>query len=236
MLRLPLPSPLVPAAFAARPHRFAVRARLGDGTLVEAHLADPGRMRELLVEGRTLLLHPNDDPRRKLRWSCILCRDEQDRGWVSLDTTLSNRLVELALAREALPELTGWRLVRREFPLGPSRFDFLLEDAAGHPLVLEVKSVSLRRGREALFPDAVTARGRRHLLELAARAREGEAAAVLFVVQRAGVTAVRAAQEIDPAFAAALEEARRAGVRFLARGCRVGRHAVTLGGALPVHG
>jgi sugar fermentation stimulation protein A len=119
--------------------------------------------------------------------------------------------------------------------VGRSRFDFLLRGRGNRRLALEVKSVTLVEEEVGLFPDAVTARGARHLRELADLAgRAGWAAAVLFAVQRADVRRVRAAREIDPNFAAALEEARRAGVRVLARRCRVGLDRITLGAPVPV--
>jgi len=231
---------------------------------VEAvHLADPGRLRELLVPGRRLLVREADDPDRKTGWSALLVQTPGGGGWVSVDTTLPNRLVERALRAGVLEELQGWRLERREWSHGSSRFDFLLtagrsskesdperptspvreasEDGPAAPgpaspkrLVLEVKSVTLVEDGVALFPDAVTARGARHVRELAELARaESTEAAVLFVLQRPDADRIHAAADIDPEFAAALQEAKAAGVRVLGRRCTVKREAVTLGEAVP---
>ncbi len=236
-IHLPLPTRLHPARFLHRPNRFVVHARLEDtGEEAVAHLADPGRLTELLVPGRRLQLRPAPEgSARKTRWSAVLVQTPGGEGWVSVDTTLPNRLIARALEAGALEELSGWWLKRAEYALGGSRFDFLLGSDDGRKLVLEVKSVTLVEGGEALFPDAVTARGARHVEELAevAAEREGWEAAVLFVLQRDDASRIRAAHEIDPAFADALARAREAGVRILGRRCRVSLEGVALGEAVP---
>jgi sugar fermentation stimulation protein A len=149
---------------------------------------------------------------------------------VSLDSTLPNRLIRKALAERALAEFAGWDLVRWEVTLGRSRFDFLLSDARGRQMVVEVKSVTLVENGVGLFPDAVTERGARHVRELAELAgQEGWEAAVLFVLQRSDASEIRAARAIDPKFAEALLEAEEAGVRILGRRCRVYNDQVELG-------
>jgi sugar fermentation stimulation protein A len=227
-----------------------VRAELDGGQVVEAHLPDPGRLRELLFPGTRLWLEPvraskRSVTERRTRWTLRLCRrprqhpdprpDEggpHEGGVVSLDTTLPNRLVAAALEAGALAELTGWRLERPEVTVGASRFDFLLSGADGR-MLLEVKSVTLVEDRVGLFPDAVTARGARHVDELAELVAEGWEAAVLFVLQRDDADEIRAARSIDPRFARALEAARGAGVRVLGRRCAVSLQGITLGAAVP---
>ncbi len=255
---VPFPAPLVPARFIARPNRFIVHATLADegaeaavhpaesgemvvahpagsGETVVAHLADPGRLRELLLPGRRLWLLPAANPQRRTRWSVVLAEMPDGTGFVSLDTTLPNRLVAAALRAEALPELAAWRFERAEARVDHGRVDFVLANEDGERLALEVKSVTLVVDGVAKFPDAVTARGTRHMRGLAALAQTpGWHAAVLFVAQRADVAAVTAAPEIDPAFAAALAAARAAGVRVLARRCRVGLAGVGLAEVVPV--
>ena len=229
----PFDSDLVTARFLRRPNRFVVHAALEDGEEVRAHLPNPGRMEEILAAGRILALEPAPRADRKTDWSAILARTPDAAGWVSLVTTLPNRLVGEALSTRGLDELADWQLERSEPTLGGSRLDFLLS-RDDRRMALEVKSVSLEREGMGLFPDAVTDRGRRHLRELAEIAgRDGWEAAVLFVAQRDDVRAVTAAPDIDPAFAEALDEAREAGVRILARRCRVTRRGVALGPALP---
>lgn len=235
-----LDGPLTAARFVDRPNRFVVLCRLEDDPAdgpVEAHLPDPGRLRELLVPGARLWLRPARRPGRRTRWSAALVETGADRVLVSLDTTLPNRLVKKALEADTLDELAGWRLMTPEWTHRGSRFDFLLgRDGDGERLVLEVKSVTLVEDGCALFPDAVTSRGARHLRELAdLSVRPGWNGAVLFVLQRPDARRIRAARSIDPRFADALRTARSAGVRVLGRRCRVRRDAVTLlTGPVPV--
>lgn len=229
----PFGGDLVRARFLRRPNRFVVHAELESGREVRAHLPNPGRLEEILVPGRPIRLREAADPDRATDWSAVLARTPDGEGWVSLVTTLPNRLVGQALEAGALEELSGWGLDRAEPSIGDSRLDFLLE-RDGARMALEVKSVTLERRGVGLFPDAVTERGTRHLRELAGLSgREGWSAAVLFVAQRDDVRAVTAAPDIDPAFAGALAEARTAGVRVLARRCVVRPDGVALGGALP---
>jgi sugar fermentation stimulation protein A len=228
---------LVEARFLERPNRFVIEAELaGDGSRVVAHLADPGRLEELLLERRRLWLRRAPSGKRKTLWSAALVERPDGRGLVSLDTTLANRLVRRALEHAALEELAEWRLVRAEAPSHGSRFDFLLaHHQEERRMLLEVKSVTLAEEGRGLFPDAVTARGTHHLETLARVASRGEHdAALLFVAQRGDVEQVEAAAHIDPHFAVALDAAREAGVRLLARRCRLSAREIVLGAAVPV--
>lgn len=230
------------ARFIQRPNRFVVHARLEGRTperggasasapeVVVAHLADPGRLRELLVPGRRMGLRPEpESAARSTRWTALLVEDERGSGWVSVNTTLPNLLVRRALADGALGELRGWRLERWEAPFGSSRLDFLLRRRDGRRMYVEAKSVTLVEDGVALFPDAVTARGARHLEELIRAVEEGHEAAVLFVVQRPDAGRIVAARRIDPVFADTLTRARAAGVRVLGRRCSVTWEGIALG-------
>ncbi len=232
----PIPGPLSKAYFVGRPNRFLLQVRLADtGHVVEAHMADPGRLKELLLPGKTLWLRPASNPGRKTRWGAVLVESRDGEGLVSLDSTLPNRLIKNALEKGALDEFHGWELNRAEFPMGRSRLDFLLSGADGAQMALEVKSVTLVEEGMGLFPDAVTERGARHVRELGElAAREDWEAAVLFVLQRPDASRIRAARSIDPRFAVALAEAKAAGVRVLGRRCKVFLDRVDLGGSVPV--
>lgn len=153
--------------------------------------------------------------------------------WVSVNTTLPNRLVRLALEAGALEEFAGWHLVRHEVAFGGSRLDFLLEDEGGDRLYVEAKSVTLVEDGVALFPDAVTARGARHLEELIRAVAEGHEAAVLFVLQRPDASRIVAAECIDPVFSRTLARAEAAGVRILGRRCHVTWEGIELQGPVP---
>ena len=232
-------APLVRATFIERPNRFLVRARLGEtasGEIVDTHLADPGRLEEILRPGVILGLRPEaPSGTRRTRWTVMVAQapDEDGGGWVSLNTTMPNRLVREALAAGALAELNGWRLVRHEVAWGASRLDFLMEDEGGHKLYIEAKSVTLVRDGIALFPDAVTARGARHLEELIHAVQAGHQAAVLFVLQRPDASRIVAARDIDPTFSDTLARAAASGVRVLGRRCDVTWEGIRLGAPVP---
>jgi len=222
--------PLLAARFVARPNRYLIVAAQ-DGRHVEAACRDPGRLGWLLEPGVALRLRPAAHPGRRTAFDVVLAR--QGRVWVSLVPTLANALFADALAGGAAPGLAGARIVRAEPTFGESRFDFLLRHR-GRDLLAEVKSIGLVEGGRALFPDAPTARGVRHLRELARHARAGGRALLVFVVQRDDAHVVSPHVAVDPEFAAALGDARRAGVRLLAFRSRVDTRGARITGALPV--
>jgi sugar fermentation stimulation protein A len=233
------------AMFLERPNRFLIRCVLTEGvdaneaiargSILEAHLPDPGRLKELLIPGQRVWLRSVNNPKRKTKWSAVLCERPGGAGLVSLDSTLPNRLIAKALAEGVMEEFKGWSFVRSEFKMGHSRWDFLLAGPDQRQLVLEVKSVTLVEDGVGLFPDAITARGAKHLRELAQIAqRHGWEAAVLFVMQRDDAARIEAAHSIDPNFAEALAEAKAAGVSVYGRRCRITLKEVILEDPVPV--
>jgi sugar fermentation stimulation protein A len=189
----------------------------------------------LLREGAPVRCSSSDDPRRRLRHTLEMIRI--GRAWVGLNTLRANQIARLALERGAIRRLTGYREVRREVRLeSGTRLDFHLD---GHPrdprpAYVEVKSVTLAEGRTARFPDSVTARGRRHMETLARLRADGARAALLFVVQRGDCDRVEPADDLDPAYAAALRDAADQGVEVLAVRVRVRARGLSLDGPLPV--
>ena len=231
-IRVAWGAPLVEARFVHRPNRFVVHAEV-DGREVVTHLADPGRLEELLVPGRRMGLRPEaPSPSRKTGWTSLLVESPDGAGWVSLNTTMPNRLILKALQAGVLEEFAGWSYAAREVRYGGSRLDFLLE-RDGRRLYIEAKSVTLVEDGVALFPDAVTARGARHVRELMDAVAEGHEAAVLFVLQRPDAQRIVAARSIDPVFSDTLAQAEAAGVRVLGRRCSVDWEGITLREAVP---
>jgi sugar fermentation stimulation protein A len=230
------PTPLVPARLARRYKRFLADCVLeADGRAVTAHCPNPGSMQGLAEPGTRVWLEPNDDPARKLKFGWRLV--EHEGGHLTgIDTALPNRMLRAALQARAVPALAAYGGVRAEVAYGQgSRVDFLLEEPGLPPAWVEVKSVTLsRRADLAEFPDAKTARGARHMADLAAMAAQGHRAAVLFLVQRSDAAAVAIAADIDPAYAAALTAAARAGVEVIAHRAEMSLEGVTLGPELPV--
>ena len=233
----PTAGALVPARFRERPNRFIVDAELEGGEQVLAHLGDPGRLRELLLPGAELRLRPAPPGGdRRTRYTVSLVRSsDPPRSWVSLETQRANHLAgQLLRSGDVRGIATGWT-VRGEVRHGNSRLDFKLEHPRRRDLFVEVKSVTLVVDGVGRFPDAPTQRGTRHVRSLEAMVRDGGRAMLLFIAQRADVRSVEAAMEIDPAFAAALADARSAGVELRAARFRLSadgraRHL----GAVPV--
>lgn len=227
-----LPVPLHRATLVRRYKRFLADVTMADGRELTAHIADPGRLPGLAVPGADLWLSRSDSPKRKLAHRVELARTPE--SLVGLDTGNANRLVAEALATGRLPGLEGWQATAREPRLGAgTRLDFALRASDGRGAFLEVKNATWRRGAVAAFPDAVTARGTRHLATLAGLAA-GTPAFLLFVCQRSDVAALTIAADIDPAYAAAFELARTAGVGMLACRCKLNHCAITIAEGIPI--
>jgi sugar fermentation stimulation protein A len=227
------PAPLANGVLVSRYKRFFADVRLDDGRHITAHCPNPGAMLGLNTPGLGVWVSAADDPRRKLAWTLEIV--EADGGLVGVNTLLPNRVTAEALARDAIPELTGYALHRREVRMGAaSRVDFVLEGPERPRCWLEVKNCHLRRtGTLAEFPDCVAARSARHLRELANRAAEGERAVQLFVIQRTDCDAFAACADLDPAYAAGLDVAARAGVEVLCYGCDIGLNTIRITRRLP---
>jgi len=193
--------PIHKARFIGRPNRFLVVCDLG-GKALQAYLPNPGRLRELLLPGRVLYLVENPpDPDKRTRYTALAV--ERDGVPVLLHTHLTNDVAAHLLKAGRVPGFEGAAVIQREVAAGQSRYDFLL-DRNGREFLLEVKSCTLFAGRIAMFPDAVTARGRRHLERLALHAKRGTPGGVLFLVHSPQVDAFMPDYHTDLAFSQAL--------------------------------
>lgn len=209
------PAPLASGHLIRRYKRFLADCRLDGGEEVTAHVANSGSMLGLATPGARVHLSRSFDPKRKLAWSWQLV--EANGTLVGIDTGLSNRIVAEAIAAGRIPELAGYQTLRREVAYGArSRVDMLLEGEGRPPCYVEVKSVTLsRQAGLAEFPDAVTARGTKHLGELAAMVAIGARAVLFYLVQRGDCRRFEIAADIDPVYAATAQAARTAGVEML---------------------
>jgi sugar fermentation stimulation protein A len=234
---------LVPGVLLKRYKRFFADVRLDDGREVVAHCPNTGSMKAVNVPGCRVWLSPSDNPKRKLLWTWELIELPQPDGTTALasvHTGRTNRIVEAALSERALTPLADYATLRREVKVDEARLDFLLSDPARGNGYVEVKQVTLKEADgHGYFPDAVSARGTKHLHTLNRLAKSGERAVLLFCVAHEGIEDVAPAAHIDPAYAAALEQARQHGVEVLAYGVTFEREGqtptvVTLSRALPV--
>jgi sugar fermentation stimulation protein A len=232
------PAPLIPATLVKRYKRFLADVTLPSGETITVHCANPGSMIGLNAAGARVWLSKSANPKRKLAYSWELI--EVDLGssaeFVSINTTHPNLLAAEALAAGAIPELAGYKTIRREVKYGNgSRVDFLLEDPARPPCYLEIKNVHMMRcPGVAEFPDAVTKRGAKHLHELSAMVRAGARAVMLYLAQIGSARTFVLARDIDPAYGRAFDAARAAGVEALARRCRVTRDGIEVAEAIPI--
>jgi sugar fermentation stimulation protein A len=230
--------PLVEGRLLRRYKRFLADVRLTDGREVVAHCPNPGSMTGYNEGGTEVWLSRAPvGAKRKLAWTWELARE--GRAYVMVNTLRSNALVEEALRRGRVPELSTSALgpLRREVRHGDSRFDFCFGTEVGRRTFVEVKSVTLRDragARRALFPDAVTARGTRHLRGLMELQRRGERAALLFLLCRSDCDEVAPADLIDPVYGATLRRAFDAGVEVLAVRARIRQRGLGIDGPVPV--
>lgn len=227
-------SKLIEARLVKRYKRFFADAELADGTIVTAHCANTGAMAGIKDPGLRVWLSPSDNPKRKLKYTWEIV--EADGQLIGTLPAKANALAEEAILAGALPELAGYARLRREVKYGEnSRIDLLLEDDDRPPCWVEVKNVHWsRQPGLAEFPDGVTARGAKHLGELANQVAAGHRAVQLFVIQREDCQRLAFADDIDPHYAHSLTAAHTAGVEVLAYGCRVTPDAIDLAQALSV--
>ena len=196
-----------PAVYLERPNRFLLVARRPSGEKVKVHVPDPGRLLELLYPGNEILILPASSSVRKTRWSLLGASSAS--GWV-LVNTFYHRKIATEIFNSHLSPLGPLDRLQAEVksPLGGSRFDFL----ANENIWIEVKGCTLLRNGAAMFPDAPTSRGRKHVMELTEMSRRGMSAAIVFLVFVQGARFFTANRETDPRFASALDAAAEEGV------------------------
>ena len=211
--------------------RFLADVTLDDGRAITAHCTNSGTMKSCLEEGAEVWLSPVDDPKRKTQFTWEMIRI--DDGWVGVNTSNPNSLAFEWVSGGIIPGLEGMTGLRREVKWEDSRFDLYGEGPDG-PCFIEVKNVTLKEGERALFPDAVTERGRKHLKTLIRVKQAGIRAMMLYVVQRMDVKIFSPAREIDPVYAEALDEAVRKGVEVLVAQAKVSPGGIEFHRMLPV--
>ena len=225
-----LPDDLVEGRFKVRLNRFLALVEV-NGREVGVHVANSGRMREMLVPGYRVLIAPRPGLHRKTGFDLALV--DLECALASADARLPNSLVAEALAQGRMPQFGDYADLRREVTFGHSRLDLLLVGPPGRCYV-ETKSVTLVVDGVGLFPDAPTVRGVKHMHSLVEAVKEGHRAAVVFVVQRCDCESFAPHDNADPDFGVALRRAMEAGVEAFAYNCRVTEKEVTLCRPLPI--
>jgi sugar fermentation stimulation protein A len=216
--------------------RFLADVQLKDGTVITAHTANPGAMQGLVDDGNHALLSLHDNPKRKLPYSLEALH--VGTTWVGVNTGVANAFARGVIERGLIPQLANFAVTTSEVKYGAagrSRVDLVLEQHPHKPKTfVEVKSVTMREGSRALFPDAVTLRGQKHIEDLRDVVQQGFDAAFVFVVQRTDCASFGPAWRVDPTYARELLAASRAGVQTVAIVARVDAQGLWYEGALPV--
>jgi len=227
------PRPLIPGRLLRRYKRFLADVELADGRTATVHCPNPGAMLGVDAPGSEIWLSPAASPGRKLPYTWELIRVGD--GLVGINTGHPNALAEEAIRGKRIAELATYERLRREVNYGTnSRIDLLCESTDGRSCYVEVKNVHLKRAEAAEFPDCVTARGTKHLAELTAMVAACHRAVMLYIVQRTDCRSFSIAADIDPAYAAALDRAMRAGVEAICYSCRIDVRSISVDRPLPL--
>ena len=212
------------AVFVSRTNRFIAVCEV-DGEEVICHVKNTGRLKELLIKGAVVYLEESSNPERKTKYDLVSV--EKDGQLFNIDSYAPN-----VAAGEFLREKFSDFSVRAEVKKGNSRFDFYMENEC-RKLFVEVKGVTLIRDGIALFPDAPTTRGVKHITELTECVKEGYEAYILFVIQTENVLSFSPNDETHKEFSDALLDAESAGVKIVAVNCSVSADEMTIEKQIP---
>lgn len=219
------------ARFLRRINRFTAFVEL-DGQEEMVHVKNTGRCKELLIKGAKVFLEEADKEGRKTKYSLITVY--KGNVLVNMDSQAPNQMAAEALAEGKIAEIGSVDFLKREVKYGNSRFDLYYQQGEKKGFI-EVKGITLEEDGIAMFPDAPTKRGTKHLRELIRAKEEGYESAVLFVIQMKGITEFRPNEERDRKFTEALRDAAAAGVKILAYDCGVEIGKVWMEERVPVH-
>ena len=208
------------AKFKERPNRFIAKVELNktknDDRVILVHVPDPGRLIELLTPDVDVILRQSTNPKRKTKYSLIGVKTSDI--WVNIDSIITNSLFKLDYQK--IEKLKNYEIIRPEFSFRKSRFDFLMHNKiTSQKMLVEVKSVTLVKNGLALFPDAPTQRGTKHVTELIDAIDEGYQSTIVFICKRNDAHSFSANKEIDPKFTSILGKAYQSGVQIIAVNC-----------------
>jgi sugar fermentation stimulation protein A len=232
------PSPLLRGTLIQRYKRFLADVRLDDGTLVTATCPNTGSMMGLKNAGQIVWLSTSDSLTRKYKHTWEMVEHDLGKGpsLVGVNTSHPNKIVADAITAGKIKSLTGYATLERERKYGKnSRIDILLSDPAKPLTYVEIKNVHMSRvaGR-AEFPDSITERGAKHLAELSDMVRDGHRSVMIFLIQRADVTALSLARDVDRTYGEAFDRAAAAGVEMLAVRCKLSTTAIDVDKIVPI--
>ena len=205
--------PLIPGTLIKRYKRFLADIELKDGTIITAHCPNSGSMLGCNTPGSKVLISYHNNPNRKYPYSWEMVK--VDSGWVGINTMIPNKLVAESIEKGLIPELVDYEKLFTEIRVSQhSRLDLMLQ-RENELCYVEIKNVSLVQNGVALFPDAVTKRGAKHLQELITLKEQGNRAVIFFLIQRQDGESFKPADHIDPEYGKMLRNAFSKGVEIL---------------------
>ena len=233
-----LPGPLTRGTLLQRYKRFLADVRLDDGRTVTATCPNTGSMMGLTAPGSVVWLSESDSPTRKYRFTWEMVEADLGAGptLVGINTNHPNKLVAEAIEARRVKALAGYAGLRREVKYGRnSRIDLLLECPDKGLCYVEIKKLHLsRRHGLAEFPDSVTERGTKHLVEMSDMVRAGHRAVMVYLIQRADAKRLSLARDVDPTYGAAFDRARAVGVEAIALRCRLSPEEIVVDKTIPI--
>lgn len=229
---LPWPD-LIQGTLVKRYKRFLADVRLSDNRVVTAHCPNSGSMKACAEPGAPVYLSSHDNPKRKLKYTWEII--EMPTSLVGVNTLVPNRLVKASIEAGAIKELKGYDTVKAEVNTGHgSRIDLLLTAEGKKPsCFVEIKNCTMVTDGLAAFPDAVTTRGLKHLVELQRLVREGYRSVIFYLVQRMDARLFRPADKIDPAYGAELRRAKKNKVGILVYDVVLDLEKIVIGSRVP---
>jgi sugar fermentation stimulation protein A len=223
---------LTPGILVKRYKRFLADVRLNSGDLVTAHCANSGSMKECAEPGRPVYLSFHHNPKRKLKYTWEIIK--MPTSLVGVNTMVPNRLVKKSIENGLVEQLRGYENVKAEVKVSDkSRLDLMLTKDGKEKCFVEIKNCTLVKDGMASFPDAVTTRGQKHLVELQRLAKEGNRSIIFFLVQRMDANAFSPADHIDPAYGKELRKAITNGVEILVYDVIIDLNQIVLGKKVP---
>jgi sugar fermentation stimulation protein A len=229
---LPWPD-LIPGTLEKRYKRFLADVKLADGSVVTAHCPNSGSMKACCEPGRPVYVSMSDNPKRKLKYTWELIR--MPKSLVGVNTLVPNRLVHHEIRTGRIHQLSGYDAIRREVKVGnKSRIDLMLKNKDGKRCFVEIKNCTLVEENAAAFPDAVTERGLKHLLELRTRVRKGDRCVMFYLIQRMDAASFTPADHIDPAYGKTLRRVVEDGVEILAYDVKIDLKCIRIRNRIPI--
>ena len=218
---------LIPGTLLKRYKRFLADVKLENGEIVTAHCPNTGSMKGCSEPGRTIYLSSHNNPRRKYKYTWELIA--MPTSLVGVNTLVPNRLVAESIDQKLIPELSEYSHIEREVKINAnSRIDLMLHSGGAKRCYVEIKNCTLVSKSIAQFPDAITSRGLKHIIELERLAEAGHRCLMFYFIQRMDARVFRPADHIDPAYGRRLRQAVEKGIEVLAYDVRISLQGIEL--------